>query len=343
MKNQLKYPLFIIKIIKWEYWTWWLFYLPLMPYWLWLALKARSFTYFTASNPGIENGGFFGEHKTDILNLIDEAFKPKTLFFKKETKLDELKIALTNNDITFPFILKPDVGERGTGVEKINSELELKNYLSILKEDFLVQEFVTYDFELGVLFARYPNEEKGKVTSVVIKKFLTVTGNGTDTILQLMGQQTRARFQIKRFKKEKAELLKMIPKPKEVVLLEPIGNHCRGTEFLSGQHLINEQLHQVFNKVAKDINGFYYGRFDMKVKSYDDLYQGQTIKIMELNGVSSEPAHIYDPKNSLLSAYRDLSKHWKLVYDISQQNRKRSVPTASLSWVIKEAYKHIFA
>ncbi len=335
--------MFIIKIIKWEYWTWWLFYLPLMPYWLWLALKARSFTYFTASNPSIENGGFFGEHKTAILNLIDEAYKPRTLFFKKETKLDELKHALTNNDITFPFILKPDVGERGTGVEKINSELELKKYVSTLKEDFLVQEFVTHDIELGVLFARYPNEEKGKVTSVVIKKFLTVTGNGTDTILQLMEQQTRARFQIKRFKKEKTELLKTIPKLNEVVLLEPIGNHCRGTEFLSGQHLINEQLHQVFNKVAKDINGFYYGRFDMKVKSYNDLYQGQTIKIMELNGVSSEPAHIYDPKNSLLNAYRDLTKHWKLVYDISQQNRKQNVPTASLTWVIKEAYKHIFA
>lgn len=335
--------MFLIKLTNWEYWTWWMFYLPLMPYWLWLALKARSFTYFTASNPGIENGGFFGEHKNDILNLINEAYKPKTLFFKKETTLNDLKLALTKNEVNFPFILKPDVGERGTGVEKINSEVELKNYLSTLKEDFLVQEFVTHTIELGVLFARYPNEPKGKVTSVVIKKFLTVTGNGKDSILQLMEQQTRARFQIKRFKKEKAELLTIIPKQDETVLLEPIGNHCRGTEFLSGQHLINEQLHTVFNTIAKDINGFYYGRFDMKVKSYDDLYQGKTIKIMELNGVSSEPAHIYDPKNNLLNAYRDLSQHWKLVYDISQQNRKKNVPTATLSWVIKEAYKHIFA
>lgn len=342
MKPRFVYPLYLIKLVKWEYWTWWLFYLPILPYWLWLALKARSLTFFTAANPGIENGGFFGEPKQAILALIPDAYKPKTLFLELPLSIKKIEQSLEAAAICFPFIIKPNVGERGTNVEKINTTNDLNNYLKTCTEAILIQEFITYDIELGVLFAREPNKDKGKVTSVVIKKFLQVTGDGKQTVFDLMQHQTRARFQIKRFQKEKANLLAEIPHANECRIIEPIGNHCRGTEFISGQHLINDTLHEVFNTIAKPISGFYFGRFDLKVKSFDDLYKGQNIAIMELNGVSSEPAHIYDARYTLFKAYRQLVWHWKLVYVISQQNRKNKVPTARLSWVISEAFKHIF-
>jgi phosphomannomutase len=54
-------------------------------------------------------------------------------------------------------------------------------------------------------------------------------------------------------------------------LLEPIGNHCRGTKFVNANHLINNQLDEVFSKISEGFEGFYYGRFDMKVESIDDL------------------------------------------------------------------------
>jgi hypothetical protein len=31
---------------------------------------------------------------------------------------------------------------------------------------------------VGIFYVRYPNEEKGKITGIVSKEFLIVTGNG---------------------------------------------------------------------------------------------------------------------------------------------------------------------
>jgi hypothetical protein len=79
----------------------------------------------------------------------------------------------------------------------------------------------------------------------------------------------------------------------------------------------------------------------MKVKSIEDLYEGKNIRIMELNGVSSEPGHIYDPKNTLWAAYRDLALHWKIIADISIQQQRQGimpVPFGILWKVVKEHF-----
>ena len=156
-----------------------------------------------------------------------------------------------------------------------------------------------------------------------------------------MQQSTRARFQLENMKKRLGMDFYKIPQRHERILLEPIGNHCRGTKFLNGNELINEQLHEVFNKIAKPIEGFHYGRFDMRVRSIQDLYKGQYIRVMELNGVSAEPGHIYDPEYKLLKAYKDLAYHWRIIADISIQQQKlgiKPVPTKVLWKVIKEHF-----
>ena len=58
-----------------------------------------------------------------------------------------------------------------------------------------------------------------------------------------------------------------IPINIEKVLLEPIGNHCRGTRFINFNHVINEDLNTAFDKISLPIKGFYYGRFDLKAKT----------------------------------------------------------------------------
>jgi hypothetical protein len=52
---------------------------------------------------------------------------------------------------------------------------------------------------------------------------------------------------------------------------------------------------------------------------------------MELNGVGSEPAHIYQPGFSIREAYRVLFFHWKQLFEISRKNRKLGVEYMSLS------------
>lgn len=318
-------PLWWIKWTKFEYWPWWFFYLPTYPYWLYLAIKTRSIIYFTAANPGIEYGGFFGESKIKILDLVPEQYLPQTLFLSLYLDQDEALEKVQSSGFRFPVILKPNIGERGTAVAKIENELQFEDYWAQKKGDIIVQEFITFPIELGVLYYRYPDGSAHGVSSVTMKEFMAVTGNGQSTVKELMLAEDRFRFQLESVLAKNPTLMTYKPANGEKVLLEPIGNHCRGTKFLNGQELINLQLDQVFGEIASKMDGFFFGRFDMKVSSIEDLYQGKNIKIMEVNGTTSEPAHIYDPNYTVWKAYKDVFYHMKLVSEISVQNMRRGV------------------
>jgi len=337
----MKLPLAIAKFSHFEFWPWWLFYLPILPYWLFLAIKNRSLAYFTAANPGMELGGFYGESKGEILALIDPQFLPKAFLVKTKTDFHELIKQLSIFSINYPFIAKPDVGERGKQVALILSAEELDEYNNESNSAYLIQEFIDYEIELGVLFSRMPNEEAGEVTSITGKEFLSVTGDGILTIHELMNQDLRARFQLKRFFLELGEEMNSVLAKGETKLLEPIGNHCRGTKFLDFNDLINKELNVIFNQISKPIDGFFYGRYDLKVSSIEDLYLGKNIRILELNGVSSEPGHIYDPKNSMRKAYKDLASHWKRLAEISKENMKNGIKPVSFGVLVKAYWKFV--
>ena len=330
----MRIPLFLVKVFNYEYWPWWLFYLPMTPYWLYQAVRAKSLTFFTAVNPGIVAGGFYGEHKIEIIKHISSEYLAKTIFIPLDTAFEELPKLLINNVLQYPIIAKPNIGERGTLVAKIHSVVELYQYHQSANADYLIQEFITYPIELGVLFSRMPTDKIGKVSSVTLKEFLSVTGDGKSTIEELVLQNTRARFQLKSLQKRLGKSMQNVLSLGENYLLEPIGNHCRGTKFVNANHLINNQLHEVISKVSEGFDGFYYGRFDMKVESIDDLYEGKNIRIMELNGVSSDPGHIYDPRYYLWQAYSDLMWHWKRAADISIVNQKKGTKPLPFSKIL---------
>ena len=337
----MRIPLLFFKLFKYEYWPWWLFYLPVLPYWVYLGLRNRSFAYFTVANPGIDLGGFFGESKSEILSLIDKAYLPNSISVINKSDFSIIQKNLLDNGMDYPLIAKPDVGERGNDVCKVSNEKELMLYHTKADFNYIIQEFITYDLEFGVLYSRLPNSEKGEVTSVTLKEFLTVYGDGKSSIIELMQQSTRARFQIDRLKKEMGDAINRIPLNNEKVLLEPIGNHCRGTRFINFNHLINDDLNTAFDKISLPIKGFYYGRFDLKVKTINDFQQGNFIKIMELNGASSEPGHIYDSEFTLFKAYKDLLFHWKRLADISAINIKQGLKPVSFGLIIKTYWKFV--
>jgi hypothetical protein len=57
-----------------------------------------------------------------------------------------------------------------------------------------------------------------------------------------------------------------------------------------------------------------------------NLYDGEGIRIVELNGVGAEPGHIYQPGFSLWEGYRVLFRHWTAMYRIARLNHRRGVP-----------------
>ncbi|MCU0340915.1 MAG: ATP-grasp domain-containing protein [Spirosomaceae bacterium] len=332
---QFQKPLWLIKLFNYEYWTWWVFFLPLAPYWLYLAIRTRSLTYFTAVNPCIPDGGVFGESKNDILKLISPKFLPKAVFVPQGEDWEKVAQQLQNEGVGYPLIAKPDVGGRGFRVQKIKTPEELQEYLHNTPQPIIIQEFVSYDLELGVMYARLPDAPTGTITSITQKEFLSVTGNGKDSIGQLLEQDIRARFSMDELRERvRDDWGKVLPK-NEKRMVQPIGNHCLGTKFLNANAQNNAQLERVFDEIAVPIEGFYYGRFDLKVSNWEDLYAGRNIKILELNGATSEPGHIYDPRYRLWQAYRDVMQNMRIVADISVANMKRGIRPTPLGQLLK--------
>ncbi len=229
-------------------------------------------------------------------------------------------------EIGFPLICKPNIGERGRLVERIETEEELMAYANRSPVDFLVQELVDYPIELGVFFVKHPDQEKGRVTSIVKKDFLHVTGDGESSIQQLLKDSNRAALQLNFEHSRFEQLLKSVPKSGETVIVESIGNHCRGTTFYDAFDQIDEKLNAAFNQLASEIEGLYFGRFDLRCQSFDDLRQLQNFKILELNGAGAEPAHIYEPGASLWKGYRDIFWHLDQLAQISRKNHQLGVP-----------------
>ncbi len=333
---------FFIKLFSWEYWPMPVIYFPIVLYWLYLSIKARSLFFFAATNPGINLGGLSDDSKIDLFDKIPKHLIPTTLFFKANTTSSTIMAAIEKAGLSFPVIAKPDKGERGFLVEKINNLAELERYLKQFSMDFLIQEFIDYTEEVTILHYRFPGKEKGHISSFTYKEMLHVVGDGNSTITELMRATPRSLLQLNRLQQLIPEKLLSIPQKDEIVWLEPIGNHNRGTIFWDRHDLIDEQLIDTFDKINKQIDGLYFGRYDLKCKNIADLKQGKGIKILEINGVKAEPAHIYDPNFSIINAYKVLFKQWRTIYEISEINRKMGVKVPTTTTGLKQFYHYVF-
>lgn len=311
------------RLYKFEYWPFWFFYSPFILQWLWYSFRSWSFIYFTRANYKIPFGAFFEYSKFSLIDPLEQKYLPKTKFYnsKKEVELD-----LENSIYNQSFIYKPDFGERGVGVTIYYNLEQWKNDYKSVVYPCLIQEYINLPIELGVLFYKFPSGKKG-VTSVVSKAFLTVIGDGQSTLKELIFDEIRASTRIDYLKEKFNAKWNSIITKDESILLEEIGNHNRGTTFLNSNHIICEKLVVVMDSICENLDGFHYGRIDLKCNSIEELYKGENIKIIEVNGVASEAAHIYDPKMSLFQAYKDVYINNEIIFKISIELKKQGIKT----------------
>ncbi len=277
--------------------------------------------------------------KTDVTRLIPETYLPKTVFVNSDATATEVGMALHEKGMTLPLIIKPDMGERGKGVKILRTEEELEKALSNLSERMLLQTYEDLPMELGVMYSRKADEAVGRITSVVLKDFPVVIGDGKSTLLELILKNLRTRLSYEVHLKRLANRLHEVPAMGERVRVVNIGNHMLGTTFNNGNHLITPELVQVFDQLAKQVRGFHLGRFDIRTESIEELLKGN-FKVIELNGVNSEPCHIFHPGRSIFLAWRDLFRHWNRIYHVSVANHKNGVPYASYAEIRKEIKRH---
>ncbi len=315
----------LTKLTQWEHWPTFMFYAPLLPYFLYQTLKNKSFTFFLNTNPSMHYSGNGTESKFKTLQLIPEAYKPKSVLLPKNSSLSEAMYKMKKATISFPIIAKPDLGFRGYLVKKINSKNELKTYLDKNNSiNIILQEFISLPNECGVFYYRLPNKKEGKITSITLKKFLTVTGDGKSTLSELILQDSRAFLYYDLLKNLHKNRMDKVINQGEKIVLTVIGNHSKGTQFLNGNHLITKELEQTFDKINQEIKGWYFGRLDIKYQSFEDLLQAKKFKILEINGIIAEPTHIYDAsaKNaSYLKAIKEIKANWEVITKIANLNK----------------------
>ena len=283
------------------------------------------------------------ESKKEIYDLIPQEFYPKTLLitYGMDYKMIRNKIAQAN--LRFPLIGKPDIGMRGIAVKKLHNWHELNEYVLDSKVDFLIQEFISYEIEAGIFYYRLPNKRNGNISGIVLKEFLAVEGDGSSTVLELLARDKRSILQLATLQSEYPQLSSLVLPGGVRKILVPYGNHSRGAKFIDASFRIIEELVNCIDKICQQINGFYYGRIDVRFNSWEELSKGKNFSIIELNGAGSEPTHIYDPKHSIVFAWREIIRHAKILYRISMQNQKQCGYINFYSGVkmIYENYRHI--
>ncbi len=327
--QELKRKPFMIRLLNWEYWSFNTIYLPIYIVWLGLCLRARSFFFFAAANPCIKNGGFLNESKKDILALVPPELHPRTIFFAIPADADMVMQEIKERQFRFPLIGKPDIGSRGNGIKLLNNEQEVREYAGNAVLDFHIQEFVSYPEEAGIFYYRYPGESTGRISGIVRKEFLSVKGDGSSCIRDLLMQDKRAILQLKRLEKKDKDLLSLVLPEDEQRVIVPYGNHARGAKFLDASALIDEALTNTIDRICGQIPGFYFGRLDIRFSNWEALKQGKHFSIIEVNGAGSEPTHIYDPGHSVFFAWKEIIRHWIILWRISRLNHRKGFPYLS--------------
>lgn len=319
------------KVTHWEQWHYNVKYFLASPAWLWYSLRARSFYFFAPVNPTLTFGGFEGGPKKEIYNLLPEGTYPKSIYLQPSSSIEDVETLMIENRLHFPIAVKPNVGMMGLMFRKIDNIEELSVYHKTITVEYILQELIYYPIEVSVFYYRYPTEVKGHITGFVRKEALDVVGDGYSTLGTLMEQlENRPGFKLDEWKSKHQNKLHEVIPAGETFKLSWVGNLSRGARLISLKHEKDEKLFNLFDEIGHKAKHLYYGRYDIKCQSIEDLKEGKHFSILEFNGSGAEPHHMYGNSNSLYKALKIIIHHWKVLFIIARYHYKRGKKYPSL-------------
>jgi hypothetical protein len=316
-----------------EFWPAWAFYAPV---WLWLTLlmiRHRSIRLPLLANPGFPAGGLVGEEKSLLFSRFSGPERkrlPDYVAIRRwaapvEQQWPLIMARIDGAGLVYPLVAKPDIGCRGAGVQPIRSSADLWRYVEDFPAGatFLLQHMVEVEGEAGVFYVREPGASRGRVISLTLKYFPHIVGNGRSTLRELILADPRAgqvpHLYLPRFAAEIDRIL-AIGETKRLVFS---GSHSKGAIFRNGNAFITEALRARFDAIADGIEGFHFGRFDVRFDDFDAFRRGENFAIIEYNGAGAEVTHIWDSRTRLRDAWGDLCGQFSLLFRVGAANRRR--------------------
>lgn len=304
---------------RWEFWPASLYYGPIVVWILWLGVRHRRPTVFTAANPALDAGGVVGERKFQALSPLQDNAPDLVAACELLPGGDhEIRAAAALRFAArhgYPVVLKPDVGQRGRGVFIARDAEAVRAYLARFGGAVIAQRYIGGE-EFGIFIARMPGAAQVQILSIVHKTFPIVTGDGRSNLCELILSDVRARLSADTLFARWGDALHRVPAANEQVPLVEIGAHCRGSLFLDATQLATPALVATLTRLADAVPGYAFGRLDLRVPSAAHLQRGEGLRVLELNGVTAESAHIYHPDTPLLDGYRAMFRQWSLAFEI---------------------------
>jgi hypothetical protein len=325
-----------------EFWPQRTFYAPMVLYWGWLSLRHGGPCLPTIANPLFPFGGWAGESKATVMKLMGghaRKFLAPWMAAPALDARDDPVAAATrtleeaaNLGLALPLVAKPDLGLRGAGVRRIQCLDDLTAYYKAFPagERFILQRLIEHEGEAGVFYIRKPSEPRGRIFSLTLKYFPHAIGDGRSTLRQLIENDPRAGRLRHLYLPRHAARLDAILADGEPFRLAFAGSHSRGAIFRDGADQITQAMTDAFDTIAKDIQEFYFGRFDVRFADIEDLRQGKNFHIVEVNGAGAEATHIWDRKTTLYRAYATLMAQYRAMWEIGAENRARGFEPATL-------------
>ncbi|MEO9021248.1 MAG: hypothetical protein ABI290_03870 [Ginsengibacter sp.] len=235
------------KITNWESWHYQIKYIPISPFWLWYCLKARSFWFFTASNPTITFGGFEGEGKMEIYKQLPANSFPESVLVSSKIPFQKVTDLIRTGKFNYPLVVKPDIAAGGYLFRRITSEEQLKQYHSYINVDYLIQKWIGYPLELSLFYYRMPDTSKGIISGLLLKEQPSVTGDGKSTLSELISNHEILRLNYDAIcARHQTYMEKVLPEGESFVLSHA-SNRSQGALLQNMDHEIDEQLCNIFD------------------------------------------------------------------------------------------------
>ena len=306
----------------------WIICIPLTVQWILLALRYKSLTLPSSANPAITSGGLVGEGKLEYLDAMGPVARASTAAYCQISTHGpllgiELRQLMRNAGLVFPVIAKPNLGLCGYGVRLVSNRCELQSYLASfpINEVVLLQAYLPAEGEAGIFYARDPSTDQGRIIGLTLRYFPRVTGDGRQTLSELINADPRARRSLASKEHESNLDMLRVPNAGEVVRLSTIGSTRVGGLYRNGATHITEQLTRSIDAIARDMPNFHFGRFDVRFDSLYDLSAGMGFSIMEVNGAGSEAIQAWDPDIGLAAGFRIIFEKQEILFSIGSAMR----------------------
>ncbi|AOX17025.1 D-alanine--D-alanine ligase [Kozakia baliensis] len=320
-----------------EFWPGSVFYTPIVLYWIAMGIRYGDFSVPSAANPRIETGGLCGESKSGILDMAGSIAKSWIAPYvvmdlsrtQREQDVERCLSLMKEHDLSFPVVLKPDIGCNGTGVKLVPYREALPGTLAQFPGGvkILIQDLIDKPVEAGLFYIREPDAPRGHITSITYKEAPLLHGDGKSTIEELIRNDLRTSLLPEIYLPRLRTRLQEIPPLGKEVQLVFAGNHCKGSIFRDGRADATDALTQRLDMILRDVPDFHFGRIDVKAASIAALRAGEDFQIIEINGVGSEATHIWDRRTTLWEAYRAQFYHYHQAFKIGAANRARGWKT----------------